>query len=119
MVTQARLNLNLSTNESQALETFLLRARQKFGDNLLRVALFGSKARGDAESDSDIDLLLIVKDDRWQTQRPLIELGAEIGLQFDVLFDLRIISEQRWAKMMSMQTGLVQNIAKESIPLAG
>lgn len=119
MVTHAQLNLTLSANESQAVETFLLHAREKFGDNLLRAALFGSKARGDSMPDSDLDLLLIVKDDRWQVQRPLIELGAEIGLQFDVLFDLRIISQERWARMVSMQAGLVQNITKESIPLAG
>jgi len=37
--------------------------RKKFGDNIVKIILFGSYARGDYSAESDIDLLLIVKDD--------------------------------------------------------
>ena len=36
--------------------------REKFGDRIDRIILFGSYARGDYNADSDIDLLLIVND---------------------------------------------------------
>ena len=37
--------------------------RKKFGDNIVKIILFGSYARGDYSAESDIDLLLVVKDD--------------------------------------------------------
>lgn len=35
---------------------------EKFGANLLTLVLFGSVARGTAKQESDIDLLIILKD---------------------------------------------------------
>ena len=44
------------------LDTFLVFLRQKLGDSLISVVLYGSVARGEARLRSDIDLLIIVKD---------------------------------------------------------
>lgn len=119
MVNQSQSTLNLSPDEIRAIEKFLHKAREVYGKEILQTALFGSKARGNATATSDIDLLLIVTNDNWIFQRALIELSAEIGLEQDVLFDLRIISLERWQQMSAMRSGLVRSIEKESIPLAG
>ncbi len=119
MAEQTSLTLSLAWNEKAAIEPLLTRVRKKFGGQVLRAALFGSKARGDSNVDSDVDLLLIVTDDHWKFQQPLIEIGAEVGLEYDGLFDLRIISEQRWMYLESIQAGLYRNIKRDSIPLAG
>lgn len=87
MAEQTSLTLSLTVNEKAAIETLLTRVRKKFGGQVLRAALFGSKARGDSNVDSDVDLLLLVTDDHWKFQQPLIEIGAEVGLEYDVLFD--------------------------------
>jgi predicted nucleotidyltransferase len=49
-----------------------------YGDRIERVVLFGSRARGDANEDSDYDIAVFLKDltDRWQ--------------EFDVLADVRV-----------------------------
>ncbi|NJN86804.1 MAG: nucleotidyltransferase domain-containing protein [Leptolyngbyaceae cyanobacterium SL_7_1] len=35
---------------------------EEYGDRLVQVLLFGSQARGDAEPDSDIDVMIVMKD---------------------------------------------------------
>ncbi len=67
----------------------LLRIKQglasMYGPRLSGVILYGSKARGDNRPDSDIDLLILVRDkidwpeERWR----LAELAADIGLETD------------------------------------
>jgi predicted nucleotidyltransferase len=47
---------HLTKSERAALETFVARLRQRYGDDLLRVVLFGSKARGDSDEESDLTL---------------------------------------------------------------
>ena len=45
--------------KAQALDEFLRVLRERFGDSIEEVILFGSYARGDYDEESDIDLLII------------------------------------------------------------
>ena len=64
MVTQAEPALKtLSAIERTAVLDFLARVQYVYGKRIQRAMLFGSKARGEAAADSDIDLLLIVADE--------------------------------------------------------
>jgi len=57
---------DLRPNERAGLAAFLERLRQRYGDDLLRVVLFGSKARGDFDTESDVDVLVVLRErDRW------------------------------------------------------
>lgn len=118
MATKTPLTLRLSPNENMAIKEFLSAIQKAYGEKILRAALFGSKARGDATQYSDIDLLLIVTDDHWKFQKALIEIGSDVGLKYDVLLDLRVISAERWQYMATIQAGLYRNISQDAIPLA-
>jgi predicted nucleotidyltransferase len=45
---------HLTENERQALAELVERLHRRHGDDLLRVVLFGSKARGDFDEESDL-----------------------------------------------------------------
>ncbi len=54
----------------------------------LRVILFGSHARGEADSDSDYDLLIIAPSDkpRWQRTVPVYRALAGMGVPKDIVW---------------------------------
>ena len=54
-----------------------------YGDRLERVVLFGSRARGDAQSDSDYDIAVFL---RGMTDR-IAELYRLADLATDILYD--------------------------------
>jgi predicted nucleotidyltransferase len=51
-----------------------------YGERIERVVLFGSRARGDARSDSDYDVAVFLKvlTDRWQEADRLADLATDV-----------------------------------------
>jgi len=62
-----------------------------YGDRIERVVLFGSRARGDAQRESDYDIAVFLRDlnDRWHEFHRLADLRT------DFLFDIGIFIEAR------------------------
>ena len=54
--------MDLSPDEKHVLDAFCARVRETFGARVHRLALFGSRARGDSNLDSDIDVCVVVND---------------------------------------------------------
>ena len=119
MVTETKPALkNLSEVERTAVLDFLTRVHSTYGGQIQRAMLFGSKARGEATADSDIDVLLIVADETWQFKDEICNISSDASLKYDVLLDARVIGAARWQYMSEIRAGLYQNISREAIPLA-
>lgn len=57
----------MATANPLVLTKFRAALNQLYGDRIERVVLYGSRARGDAQEDSDYDIAVFLKDlnDRW------------------------------------------------------
>jgi uncharacterized protein len=117
MAAKARLTLKLSPKEKKAVREFIKVVRLAYGDKIQRAALFGSKVRGDWTKYSDIDILLIVADDKWNFRSAIWGIASDIDLKYDMLLDVRVISAARWQYMENIQAGLYQNISKDAVPI--
>ncbi len=62
------------------LARFRAALHQVYGDRLERVVLFGSRARGDAQPDSDYDIAVFLRDltDRWREAKRLSAIETDI-----------------------------------------
>lgn len=49
---------------ARAFELFERDARRSYGDDILKIVLFGSRARDDARPESDVDVAVVLKDIR-------------------------------------------------------
>lgn len=117
MAQKTRLAVKLSALEKKAVQEFMRIIRSRYGDKIQHAALFGSKVRGDWTKYSDIDILLIIDDEKWKFRQPLSVIISDIALKYDVALDVRVINNTRWQYMKNIQSGLYQNISKDSIPL--
>ncbi|BDB98166.1 nucleotidyltransferase domain-containing protein [Saccharolobus caldissimus] len=67
------------------LEKIVRLLEEKFGENLISVAVYGSVTRGDNRKDSDIDLLIIVKNlPKTFTERVILFDEVERRLEGDI-----------------------------------
>ncbi|MGD9047480.1 MAG: nucleotidyltransferase domain-containing protein [Anaerolineae bacterium] len=107
----------LTVKEHRALDAYLNRLRERFPGEILQVILFGSKARGDSQPSSDIDVLTVVRQESWPLREEINTLAARVSLEYDVLLGPRVIGRERWERMERDRFGLYQSIITEGIPL--
>ena len=71
----------------QALHRFAAEMRSLYGDRLQQVILYGSRARGDAQDDSDIDTLIVLKPlgDFWAELSRIGTVASRVSLEHDVV----------------------------------
>ena len=83
-----------ASNRRLAVEEFVKRLRQGLSSNMLDVRLFGSEARGEATSESDIDVLVVVQPDtdRVQFEDRIIDIAFDVNLDFGVYISPRVVT---------------------------
>jgi predicted nucleotidyltransferase len=109
--------VSLDQNDRQAIQILTERLAQTLSDQILSTTLFGSKARGDAGADSDIDILVIIRSEDWQTVRKIRQIGARVSLEQDVLFNMHIVDRAQWAEMERAQSTYWRNVQRDGIKL--
>jgi predicted nucleotidyltransferase len=63
-------------------------------DNLKDIVLFGSQLSDKSNSDSDYDILIVVKSKTdWKLERTISDICYDIDLKYGILTDTHIISE--------------------------
>jgi len=90
--------------------------QQEYGDRLVQVILFGSQARGDADSDSDIDVLIILQDSVSPVNeiKRISEFIADLCLKYNTLISCIFMSNEQFQRSNSP---LLLNIRREGIPV--
>ena len=111
---------HLTPNEQAGLADFANRLRQRYGDDLLYLVLFGSKARGDFDEESDLDMLVVIRmpdDDYWGYWDEIVGIAWDIELAYGFVISLVVKSEDDYAVMLAHQSLLVRNIEQDGIEL--
>jgi len=111
---------DLRPNERAGLTAFVERLRQRYGDDLLRVVLFGSKARGDFDAESDLDLLVVVRmtDGRYrQTWSEIADIAWQVELAYGIVTSLIVKDQADYARMRGHRLLLARNIERDGIEL--
>ena len=90
---------------------------QRFGNIFDRIILFGSRSSGNAQPDSDYDILIVLKTDYdWLMENDILDACYEIDLAYNLVTDIKIISLQELGSLKGKQPFIV-NAVTEGIPL--
>ena len=68
----------MTAEERGALDAFVAAVRQHYGVRLVDIFVFGSRARGDANEDSDVDLAIILQDGDWTFWTEKLQLSDRV-----------------------------------------
>jgi uncharacterized protein len=86
-----------------------------YGDQIERVVLFGSRARGEAQPDSDYDVAVFLKDmpDRWKELHRLADLRVDFIDDTGAFFDTKPFSISSYNE----RTPIMHEIRRDGLDL--
>ena len=100
-----------------ALAALAARLRSLLGTSLARLVLYGSRARGDAEPDSDIDVAVIVRDAGPRERDRILGAVADVELESGVPLSTLILSLTDYSRLLKGERRLALDIEREGVEL--
>jgi uncharacterized protein len=108
----------LTANERAAIKEYIRHISNRFPGRILSVSLFGSKARGDDDAESDIDLLVLVNEEDATFRSQLWAIASDVSLDHALVLSVRVLGEARWAENRRMGLPLYRAIESEAVLLS-
>jgi uncharacterized protein len=90
----------MTSEERKVLEDYLAVVRNRYGTVLVDILVFGSRARGDASADSDVDLAVVLADGSWDfysERMALTRLAFDSLLQCGLTIEAWPVSCTQWS----------------------
>ena len=110
---------NTSTEQgvAGALARFARAVRERFGDSVIDIRLFGSHARMAAHEESDVDVAVVLIEAGWQVRRDIIDLAADIGLEYGLALSPTVFDRATWERWRCQDRPLARDVEQEGIRL--
>jgi len=105
----------LTANELAALKKLKDALARDF--RLVELRLFGSKARGTADRESDIDVLVVLEDYDWEIEKAVCDLCTDISIDLGVLIAPALFSVAEFNSDLNRATPFYQAVIREGVPL--
>jgi predicted nucleotidyltransferase len=111
-------NLRLPTVVQATLDAFVNGIRERLGTRIVSIRLFGSYARGEATSESDVDCLVLLDRADRDADRAITDLAADLIWQMGgVVVSPMVMSVAEFDTWKARERRTPLEIEREGIPL--
>lgn len=107
----------LNATDAAAVGEFARAVRAALGPTLVDLRLFGSKARGQDEPGSDIDIAVVVREADEKSRDKILDLAFDVSLEHGVYISPRVISVAVLRHPVWRLTGFLQALEREGVTL--
>jgi len=87
------------------------------GDRLIKMVLYGSRARGDFSEDSDMDIAIVIRGLSPEMKRRMLSRVADIEFEYLRSLSTLILSEEDFLLLRKRERRIAVDIEREGILL--
>ncbi len=102
----------LSPIEKDVLSTFKESVLKRFGKSIKKFILFGSRARGEGDEFSDLDVAVLVNVEERLVMGEIIDIATDLWLQSDISISPLVINTEHFKQFKKMKRGIALAIEK-------
>lgn len=103
----------LSSKEKEILKSFVEYLNKILPGEINKIVLYGSKARGDFHLDSDMDILILVKDKKKVDRDKIYDFVLDSELEHGIDISVNIYEIEQFSKLVALNAPFATNVIRE------
>lgn len=107
--------LQLRAEEQAWLNAYRAELDKEHPGAVQEMLIYGSKARGEAHADSDLDVLLIVRNEATAFKRELRRIGYRLAATTDVLPSILAYTQEEWESRKRSGSTFRKTVERDAI----
>jgi predicted nucleotidyltransferase len=107
----------LSRKEQLLLKEFKDLLLKSFPSEIIEIRMFGSRARGQATAESDLDVLIITRHEDYRLSDRIIDLSCDLLLKHRIYISPKVISQRHYDQLEAMDSDFLYQVKQEGILL--
>lgn len=108
---------NFTDQETEALEKLRSSLKEFLGNRLVKFVLYGSRARGDYDEESDIDIAVVVNGLTRELKNQVLDKVAGIEFEYLTPLSVFVLSAEEFEYLKKRERRIALDIDKEGIRL--
>jgi len=106
----------LNKTERDVVTSFVKELKKKVGKDIVSIRLFGSKVRGDASKDSDIDIFVLVKR-KGEARERISDIAADYFYEYNIPLAPVVYSLFEYEKNRELGSFFFEQVEQEGVAL--
>ncbi len=107
--------LSLNEDEKIWLEQYRRLLNERYPGLVEDLIIFGSKARGDAHPDSDLDVMMVVKKGDWRLKNEMADLGNELAVGTNCVPTIMVYTQAEREERIRNESIFMEIVDQEGI----
>jgi predicted nucleotidyltransferase len=107
--------MKLTRADKQWLDAYRRELTAKFPGMVEQMLIYGSKARGKATPESDLDVLLIVRDEAAKRKRAMREIGYLLAAEGFVAPSIMAYTARQWEQLKTSGSRFREAVERDEV----
>ena len=107
--------LTLHPEEQRWLDEYRKALRERHSGTVLRMVIYGSKARGEAREDSDLDVMVVVRNEATALKRPLRRIGYDLAAASWVVPSIMAYTQAEWDRLKNLRSAYRESVERDGV----
>ena len=108
--------LTLHPEEQTWLDEYRKALRERHPGTVLRMVIYGSKARGDARENSDLDVMMVVvRNEATALKRSLRRIGYDLAAASWAVPSIMAYTQAEWDRLKDLRSAYRESVERDGV----
>ena len=107
--------LSLTAEEQTWLTAYRKALNTHFPGLIDELIIFGSKARGRATEDSDLDMIVLIREGDWKTKKAVARPGYLLAIDTSAVPSLMVFTREEWERHRQLEAPFWQTVSRDGV----